>query len=112
MPHLLLIQCPDERGLIYKITGILYARGLNILRNSEFVEREGNVFFMRTEFELAQEADAAPLLAEVRAALPGAANVRLTDNRRKNIVLLATKEHHCLSELLVRHAFNELNANI
>ncbi|RZL12709.1 MAG: formyltetrahydrofolate deformylase [Hymenobacter sp.] len=112
MPHLLLIQCPDERGLIYKITGILYAHGLNILRNSEFVEREGNVFFMRTEFELAQEADAVPLLAEVRAALPAAANVRLTDNRRKNIVLLATKEHHCLSELLVRHAFNELNANI
>ncbi|GAB3637591.1 formyltetrahydrofolate deformylase [Hymenobacter arcticus] len=112
MPHLLLIQCPDERGLIYKITGMLYAHGLNILRNSEFVEREGSVFFMRTEFELANDDDAAPLLAELRAALPATANVRLTDNRKKNIVLLVTKEHHCLSELLVRHAFNELNANI
>lgn len=28
------------------------------------------------------------------------------------MVLLATKEHHCLSDLLIRHAFNELNANI
>ena len=66
---LLLIQCPDEPGLIYKITGVLYAHALNIVRNDEFVEREGNVFFMRTEFELAQEADAAPLLAEVRPCL-------------------------------------------
>jgi formyltetrahydrofolate deformylase len=103
MAHLLLIQCPDERGLIYKITGVLYTHGLNILRNSEFVERDGNVFFMRTE--LAGEVVPEALLAELRAALPAAADIRLTDNRKKNIVLLVTKEHHCLSELLVRHAF-------
>jgi formyltetrahydrofolate deformylase len=112
MAHLLLIQCPDERGLIYQITGVLYRHGLNILRNSEFVERDGNVFFMRTEFELTPEVTAAALLAELRAKLPAAADIRLTDNRKKNIVLLVTKEHHCLSELLVRHAFGELNANI
>ena len=112
MAHLLLIQCPDERGLIYKITGVLYRHGLNILRNSEVVERDGNVFFMRTEFELAPEVTAAALLQELQELLPGSADIRLTDNRRKNIVLLVTKEHHCLSELLVRHAFGELNANI
>jgi formyltetrahydrofolate deformylase len=110
MPHLLLIQCPDERGLIYKITGVLYAHGLNIERNDEFVERDGNVFFMRTE--LAGEVAPETLLAELRAALPPAADIRLTDNRKKNLVLLVTKEHHCLSELLVRHAFGELNATI
>ena len=110
MPLLLLIQCPDERGLVYKITGVLYAHGLNIERNDEFVERDGNVFFMCTE--LAGEAAPTALLADLRAVLPPTADIRLTDNRRKNIVLLVTKEHHCLSELLVRHAFGELNANI
>ncbi len=110
MPHLLLIQCPDERGLVYKITGVLYAHGLNIERNDEFVERDGNVFFMRTE--LVGEADAEAITADLRAVLPPTANIRLTDNRKKDIVLLVTKEHHCLSELLVRHAFGELNANI
>ena len=110
MPHLLLIQCPDERGLIYKITAVLYAHGLNIERNDEFVERDGNVFFMRTE--LAGAVATETLLAELQAALPATADIRLTDNRKKNIVLLVTKEHHCLSELLVRHAFGELNANI
>ena len=107
---LLLIQCPDEPGLIYKITGVLYAHALNIVRNDEFVERDGNVFFMRTE--LAGAVDAEALRAALAAALPAAATIRLTDNRPKDIVLLVTKEHHCLSELLVRHAFGELNANI
>jgi len=110
MAHLLLIKCPDERGLVYRITGVLFELSLNIVRNGEFVERDGDVFFMRTEF--AGEFEAVGLLARLRAVLPPAAEVRLTDNRPKNMVLLATKEHHCLSELLVRHAFGELNANI
>ncbi len=110
MPHLLLIQCPDERGLIYKITAVLFAQGLNILRNDEFVEPEGSIFFMRTEF--AGDCDAGALRAALAAALPAAARIRLADHRPKDIVLLVTKEHHCLSELLVRHAFGELNANI
>jgi formyltetrahydrofolate deformylase len=44
--------------------------------------------------------------------LPAATNIKLTDRRKKDIVLLVTKEHHCLSDLLIRHAFNELNARI
>ncbi|WP_045689904.1 formyltetrahydrofolate deformylase [Hymenobacter sp. AT01-02] len=107
--HILLIRCPDEPGLIYKISGVLFRHGLNILRNDEFVERADNHFFMRTE--LAGELAAEDLLQELRTTLP-AADIRLSDNRPKNIVLLVTKEHHCLSELLVRHAFQELNARI
>ncbi|TGD79622.1 formyltetrahydrofolate deformylase [Hymenobacter wooponensis] len=109
-PYLLLIRCPDEPGLIYHISRVLYGHGLNILRNDEFVERTASSFFMRTEFTGTFHADA--LLQELREALPAAADIRLSDNRPKNIVLLVTKEHHCLSELLVRHAFQELHARI
>jgi formyltetrahydrofolate deformylase len=110
MAQLLLIHCPDEPGIIYRITKILYEHGLNIVRNGEFVERAGNQFFMRTE--IAGTFDAEVLQAELRAALPAAAHIRLTTNQPKNIVLMATKEHHCLSELLVRHEFGELNARV
>jgi formyltetrahydrofolate deformylase len=95
---------------VYKITGVLFRHGLNILRNGEFVERENSQFFMRTEF--AGDFDPAQLLAELTALLPAGASIRLSDNQPKNIVLMATKEHHCLSELLVRHAFGELNARV
>ncbi|ALW85960.1 formyltetrahydrofolate deformylase [Hymenobacter sedentarius] len=110
MAHLLLINCPDEPGLVYKITGVLFGHQLNIIRNGEFVERHDNHFFMRTEFAGAVEP--ATLLAELEAVLPAAAHIRLTNNHRKDIVLMATKEHHCLSELLVRHAFGEMNARV
>lgn len=112
MLHLLHIQCPDERGLVYRITEVLYRHALNIVRNNEFVEREQHVFFMRTEVEAPPDFAPATLLAELRAALPPTAQIQLSGNRKKNIVLLVTKEHHCLSELLVRHAFGELNATI
>ena len=108
--HVLRIECPDTRGLIYRVTEVLFALGLNIVRNSEFVERADEVFFMRTAFS--GEFVAAELLDQLRAVLPPTAVVELAGGQRQRLVLLATKEHHCLSELLVRHAFGELNADI
>jgi len=110
MVHILLIHCPDESGLIAKTTGVLFKHQLNIVRNAEFVERNGNHFFMRTEFSGAFDKEA--LLQELQNLLPAGAVLKLRENEKKNIVILATKEHHCLSDLLVRYAFNELHANI
>lgn len=108
--HILLIHCPDERGLVFKISGVLYKYALNVISNGEFVEKGSNHFFMRTEFSGSFDMDA--LLKDMKEVLPATANIRLTDKRKKDIVILVTKEHHCLSDLLIRHAFNELNANI
>ncbi|QCR22046.1 formyltetrahydrofolate deformylase [Pontibacter sp. SGAir0037] len=110
LSHVLLINCSDQRGLVYKITGVLYKHEVNIISNGEFVERNFNYFFMRTEFS--GEFDRERLLQDLYEALPETVEIRLTDKRKKNIVLMATKEHHCLSDLLVRHAFNELDATI
>ncbi len=110
MAHLVLIHCSDEPGLVYKITGVLFHHGLNIVRNGEFVDRESNQFFMRTE--VAGDFDAEAVRTGLAQVLPAGAHIRLTSNKPKNIVLMATKEHHCLSELLVRHEFGELNARV
>jgi formyltetrahydrofolate deformylase len=108
--HILLINCADESGLIYKITGVVYKHNLNIISNGEFVERHLNHFFMRTEFS--GEFDKKQFLHDLQQALPQGVEIKLTDKKKKGIIILATKEHHCLSDLLVRHAFNELHANI
>ncbi|MDQ3392800.1 MAG: formyltetrahydrofolate deformylase [Bacteroidota bacterium] len=110
MNHILLINCPDQRGLVYKITSVLYKYALNVISNGEFVERNSNHFFMRTEFS--GELDRETLLQDLRDILPDAVDIKLSDPQKKNIVILATKEHHCLSDLLIRQAFNELSANI
>lgn len=109
-PQVLLVDCPDRPGLIHAITGVLLAHGANIVSNDEFVDRDVERFFMRTEFVGAL--DAAPLLAEVSAAVPQPANVRVGRSGSHRIAVLVTSEHHCLAELLVRHAYGELGAAI
>jgi len=108
--HILLVDCPDEKGLVYKVTDTIFRNQLNILKNDEFVEQEKKHFYMRTEFS--GDFEEAQLIYDLRNILPSPANLKLSTNQRKDIVILATKEHHCLGDLLLRHHFGELNANI
>ncbi|QIP11815.1 formyltetrahydrofolate deformylase [Spirosoma aureum] len=108
--HILLMDGPDDKGLIYHVTGVLFRHNLNIIHNDEYVSPSGQ-FFMRTEFE--GTFDTAALLNELKATLPDPGiTFRLNPKRKKNIVVLVTKEHHCLGELLIRYAFDELDATI
>lgn len=43
--------CPDQKGLIARITNICYKHELNIVQNNEFVDHRTGRFFMRTELE-------------------------------------------------------------
>lgn len=109
-PNILLINCPDQPGLVYKITGVIYKHKLNIISNGEFVEKNYNHFFMRTAFS--GEYNKEQLMKDLTDALPAGVDMKLTTQRKRDIVILATKEHHCLSDLLIRHSFDELNATI
>lgn len=106
----LLINCPDQPGLVYKISQVVFSYNLNIVSNGEFVERTHNYFFMRTEFS--GEVDVNALHHDLKKVLPAEAQIHINVHRKRDICLLVTKEHHCLGDLLIRHAFNELNANI
>ena len=48
--HVLRIDCPDEKGLVYRVTGELFHAGYNIISNQEFVDSATANFFMRTTF--------------------------------------------------------------
>lgn len=106
----LLVECADRPGLVHGITGVLFRQGVNVVGNQEFVDRPSARFYMRTEFDGA--VDPTALLAELRAVLPPGAEVRLSRLEPKRVVVLASKEHHCLADILVRHFFKELNAHV
>jgi len=106
----LLIDTIDEKGLVYKISKILYEANLNIKENAEFVEKEGNKFFMRSVIE--GIFDKEKLINDLKDALPQNTSIKLTSNQKKDIVILVTKENHCLGDLLIRYESGELNANI
>jgi len=110
--QVLLVECTDQRGLVHAITGVLVQHGVNVVGNQEFVERGAARFFMRTEFEFDGAVESGRIEAEVRNVLPPGAKVRLSDLKPKRIVVLVSKEHHCLGDILIRHAFGELNAQV
>lgn len=109
-PRVLLVECDDRRGLVHAITGVLLRHGVNVVGNQEFVDRSSARFFMRTEFDGTVSEPA--LLTELRAVVPAGACVQLSDCRPKRIVVLVSKEHHCLGDILIRHAYGELNAEV
>jgi formyltetrahydrofolate deformylase len=104
------IKCSDRKGLIAGIAGVLYNNNHNIIVMKEFVETATQTFFVR--LEISGEINEAKLKKELRGVLPEGSQIDLIPKRKKNLVLLVTKEHHCLSDLLVRHYFNELHAEI
>lgn len=104
------IKCSDEKGLIAKIAGLLFSNQHNILVMKEFVETDTNTFFMR--LEVSGEINETKLTKELHGVLPANSQIEIIPKHKKHIVILVTKEHHCLSDLLVRHYFNELHAEI
>ncbi|GAB2671616.1 formyltetrahydrofolate deformylase [Flavihumibacter cheonanensis] len=108
--HVIRIKCPDQKGLIAGIAGILFKRGYNIMVMKEYVETETGQFFAR--LEIAGDLESQELESELKYLLPPSAIVEIIPRKKKRIVLLVTKEYHCLGDLLVRHYFDELHAEI
>lgn len=107
---ILMTDCADERGLIAKITGVCFKHQLNIIKNSEFVDNRQQRFFMRTELE--GEFHESQLLADLEQVLPPKNQMRLIDAGRKRIVVLVTKEAHCLGDLLMKAYYGALDVDI
>jgi len=111
--EIVLVDCPDDVGLIHRITGVLQARRLNIESNHEFVDAAAGHFFFRARVAPAAEpVPAESLRADLAAVLPAAARVRVIREERRPIVVCATREPHCLGELLLLDAVGELPGRI
>lgn len=105
-----LIDANDEKGLVHKVSSVFYGYELNILSNSEFVDKESNKFFMRSVVD--GDVNKKELTNSIREVLPKGSNVRVIEPKKKNIILMATKELHALGDILIRHESGELEANI
>jgi formyltetrahydrofolate deformylase len=110
MQYILKIDCPDQKGLIHQISGVLFSAGLNIIENEEFVDHRNNYFFMRSE--VTGELNQSKVFQQLSAVLPEKAVIQIHKKKKKDIIVFATREYHCLGDLLIRHHFGELKANI
>jgi formyltetrahydrofolate deformylase len=104
------IQCHDRVGLVAQISQLLASRNVNILSMREFVDTQNNNFFARLDVE--EYANNADIHKALNQALPADASIKVNPVSEKKIVVLVSKEYHCLSDILVRNHFNTLGASI
>lgn len=108
--YTILVMSPDMQGLIFKISAILFNHHLNIEKNDEFVDKDQNMFFMRTE--VSGDINTQKLLLEIKDILPKNAYIKIVPQEKKSIIIFCTKENHCLGDLLLRYESKELDVNI
>ncbi len=108
--YIIKVDCPDEKGLVYKVSEVLYKNGVNIITNREFVDLENRRFFFRAEVN--GEVQVEEIKNELQEKLGNDANIYMSKREKKNIVILCTKEAHALGDILIKHYSGELNANI
>ncbi len=106
----ILIQCKDRVGLVAAISGLLAQKNINIVSMREHVDTVANYFFVRLVAE--QYGNTVQLLHDLRSVLPEDAVISVNPEPEKKIILLVTKEYHCLSDILVRNHFKTLGASV
>jgi formyltetrahydrofolate deformylase len=112
---ILLIHCPDRKGIVAGISSFLYAQGANILHADQHQDNDLGLFFMRVEWDLADFAlDDAGFRRNFRPlADQFEMDWRLAYSAARPAVAIFVSQHqHCLLDLLYRHAIGELRCNI
>jgi formyltetrahydrofolate deformylase len=112
---ILLISCPDQKGLVATVSDFIFRHGGNILHTDEHTDAESAWFLMRVEFD--PNGFDLPLGEVARHFDPIADRFgmewRLTEpGERKRMVIMVSKYDHCLVDLLYRHKIGELNCDI
>ncbi len=115
MNAILLLSCPDRRGLVSRISHFIYERGGNILDLDEHVDPEDHIFFIRVAWDMENFSIPADQLTE--AFLPLAKEFKAHweirfDQKIQNVALFVSKYDHCLQDILWRHQIREFRMNI
>lgn len=98
--RILKVKCLDKPGIISKISTVVYQNGFNIIKLDEYVEPDQNYFFFRAEIE--GDFPGKSLEDEIVKVLGKEASVSLSEPRKKKVVIMVTKEPHCLGDILLR----------
>lgn len=106
----IVIQCNDSVGLVAAISTVLANAGYNIVSMREHVDQEECKFYARIEVD--NIADPGSLEHTMETVLPPNSIVKVNPLPEKNIVVMVTREYHCLSDILTRNHFKTLGANV
>ncbi len=113
---ILIVQCPDQQGIVAAVSDFLYQNGGNILEVDQYVDQEAKRFFMRASwdldsFSLKKEEISNRFSQEV--AKEFEMDFTLHFNQPKTrMAIFVSKQSHCLFDILSRHHSGQLEVEI
>jgi formyltetrahydrofolate deformylase len=110
-----ILDCPDQPGIVHAVSGFLVEHGGNIMESQQFFDRLNGRFFMRIDFTMAgQEATAESLRADfATVAQRFEMSFEIWGARVPyRTLIMVSKQLHCLNDLLFRHSTGSLQIDI
>jgi len=112
---ILLINCPDRKGLVAAIADFLYQHDANILHADQHQDAENKLFLMRVEWDLNGFAiapdDFGCQFAPIAERFEMDWELKLSQ-KRPRLAIMVSQYDHCLVDLLHRHSSGELACDI
>lgn len=112
---ILLISCPDQKGLVAKLANFIYANGGNIVHADQHTDFAAGLFLSRIEWQLAGfqlPRDVIPLAFEAIARpLEATWQLHFSDTVPR-LAIWVSRQDHCLQDLLWRQRAGELAVSI
>jgi formyltetrahydrofolate deformylase len=110
-----LIKCPDQKGLVAKITSFFYEKGFNILSCQQYVNSIENMYFMRVRLNAdgteISKSELQESFLELAAPLQFNWSVNY-GNKKQNVAIMVSHTSHNLYDLLERFKEGRLNCNV
>lgn len=113
---ILLIHCPDQKGLVIAVTEFIYKNGGNILHLDQHVDEQQSVFFMRVQWDLETFAIPNDRISEYFQTLVASRfdmhfQIHFSGEKPR-MALFVSKLPHCFYDLLARYESGELAVEI
>jgi formyltetrahydrofolate deformylase len=113
--HVLILSCPDQRGIVASVTALLFEHGANIEESQQFQDPRTAQFFMRIRFSVEiggpSERGWRELFAPVADLYGMDWSIRDAATPYRAVVMVS-RFGHCLNDLLFRWRSGALNMDI
>ena len=108
--YILTLTCPDRKGVVHTISGVLLQHEGNIIDSSQFGDENTGLFFLRIHFSLETPEDLPKLKASLQA-LESSMGMQWTIaacEKKMRVLIAVSRLGHCLNDLLFRWENNLL----
>jgi formyltetrahydrofolate deformylase len=112
---ILLISCPDQKGITASVTSFISVNNGNILSADQHIDEHSNTFFMRLEWSLDDFRISDDKINDAFAGIATRFGMtwELSFTKKRNRVAIFVSKHlHCLQDLLIRYKAGQFYCEI